>query len=124
MQVSKRLVVRKEIPMDNSKDLITSMDVSMAEYYCKNNNFERGLEIFREVIPTIYDEVERNNVINNYMNQALKYAQKMSSDKKYIEAIEQYREIMKFSGFPINVYKNIGLCMKSIGNADLAIKFL
>ena len=124
MQVSKRLVVRKEIPMDNSKDLITSMDVAMAEYYCKNNNFERGLEIFREVIPTIYDEAERNNVINNYINQALKYAQKMSSDKKYIEAIEQYREIMKFSGFPINVYKNIGLCMKSIGNADLAIKFL
>ena len=124
MQVSKRLVVRKEIPMDNSKDLITSMDVAMAEYYCKNNNFERGLEIFREVIPTIPDEVERNDVINNYMNQALKYAQKMSSDKKYIEAIEQYREIMKFSGFPINVYKNIGLCMKSIGNADLAIKFL
>ena len=124
MQVSKRLVVRKEIPMDNSKDLITSMDVAMAEYYCKNNNFERGLEIFREVIPTIYDEVERDGVINNYMNQALKYAQKMSSDKKYIEAIEQYREIMKFSGFPINVYKNIGLCMKSIGNADLAIKFL
>lgn len=124
MQVSKRLVVRKEIPMDNSKDLITSMDVAMAEYYCKNNNFERGLEIFREVIPTIYDEAERNNVINNYINQALKYAQKMSSDKKYIEAIEQYREIMKFSGFPINIYKNIGLCMKSIGNADLAIKFL
>ena len=124
MQVSKRLVVRKEIPMDNSKDLITSMDVALAEYYCKNNNFERGLEIFREVIPTIYDEVERNNVINNYINQALKYAQKMSSDKKYIEALEQYREIMKFSGFPINVYKNIGLCMKSIGNADLAIKFL
>lgn len=124
MQVSKRLVVRKEIPMDNSKDLIVSMDVAMAEYYCKNNNFERGLEIFREVIPTIYDEVERNDVINNYMNYALQQAQKMYSDKKYIEAIEQYREIMKFSGFPINVYKNIGLCMKSIGNADLAIKFL
>ena len=40
MQVSKRLVVRKEIPMDNSKDLIVSMDVAKAEYYCKNNNFE------------------------------------------------------------------------------------
>lgn len=35
MQVSKRLVVRKEIPMDNSRDLISSMDVAMAEYYCK-----------------------------------------------------------------------------------------
>ena len=124
MQVSKRLVVRKEIPMDNSKDLIVSLDVGMAEYYCKNDNFDRGLELYREVIPTIHDEVERNKVVNQYINHALQYAQKMYTDKKFIDAIEQYREIMKFSGFPINVYKNIGLCMKSLGNADLAIKFL
>lgn len=124
MQVSKRLVVRKEIPVDNSKDLISSMDVAMAEYYCKNNNYERGLQIFREAIPEILDEAERNGVINQYINQAVSYAQKLSLDKKYIEAIEQYRDIMRYSGFPINIYKNIGLCMKSIGNADLAIKFL
>ena len=124
MQVSKRLVVRKEIPMDNSKDLIISMDVAMAEYYCKNNNYERGLELFREVIPTIPDEAERNNLINHYMNFAIMHAQCMASENKNIEAIELYRDIMNYSGFPINVYKNIGLCMKAIGNADLAIKFL
>lgn len=124
MQVSKRLVVRKEIPMDNSRDLISSMDVAMAEYYCKNNNYDRGLEIYREAISSITDEAERNCVINQYINQAINYAQKLNLDKKYIEAIEQYRNIMKYSGFPINIYKNIGLCMKLIGNADLAIKFL
>ena len=124
MQVSKRLVVRKEIPMDNSRDLISSMDVAMAEYYCKNNNYDRGLEIYREAISSITDEADRNCVINQYINQAINYAQKLNLDKKYIEAIEQYRNIMKYSGFPINIYKNIGLCMKSIGNADLAIKFL
>lgn len=124
MQVSKRLVVRKKIPMDNSRDLISSMDVAMAEYYCKNNNYDRGLEIYREAISSITDEAERNCVINQYINQAINYAQKLNLDKKYIEAIEQYRNIMKYSGFPINIYKNIGLCMKSIGNADLAIKFL
>ena len=124
MQVSKRLVVRKDIPMDNSRDLISSMDVAMAEYYCKNNNYDRGLEIYREAISSITDEAERNCVINQYINQAINYAQKLNLDKKYIEAIEQYRNIMKYSGFPINIYKNIGLCMKSIGNADLAIKFL
>lgn len=124
MQVSKRLVVRKEIPMDNSRDLISSMDVAMAEYYCKNNNYDRGLEIYREAISSITDEAERNCVINQYINQAINYAQKLNLDKKYIEAIEQYRNIMNYSGFPINIYKNIGLCMKSIGNADLAIKFL
>ena len=40
MQVSKRLIVRKEVPIDNSKDLISSLDVAMAEYYCKNENYE------------------------------------------------------------------------------------
>ena len=48
MQVSRRLVVKKEIPIDNSKDLIQSMDVAMAEYYCRNNNYERGLEILEK----------------------------------------------------------------------------
>ena len=124
MQVSKRLVVRKEIPMDSSRDLINSLDIAMAEYYCKNNNYERGLGIYREAIANISEEVERNRVINQYINSAINYAQKLSLDKQYIEAIEQYRDIMRYSGFPINIYKSIGLCMKSIGNADLAIKFL
>ena len=124
MQVSKRLVVRKEVPIDNSKDLIVSLDVAVGEYYCKNDNFERGLEVYREVIPTIFDEAEKNAVITAYTNFALQYAQKLFAEKKFIEAIEQYREIMKFAGFPISIYKNIGLCMKSLGNADLAIKFL
>ena len=30
--------------MDNSKDLITSLDVAMAEYYCKNNDFDKDLK--------------------------------------------------------------------------------
>lgn len=124
MQVSKRLVVKKEIPIDNSKDLISSLDVAMAEYYCKNNNFERGLQIYRDTISSIIDEPEKNQITHQYINYALQYAQKLFLDKKYIDAIEQYRSIMNYSGFPINVYKNIGLCMKAIGNADLAIKFL
>ena len=124
MQVSRRLVVKKEIPIDNSKDLVNSMDLAMAEYYCQNNNFERGLEIFQELINKTEDEVEKNDITNRYINNALVYAQRLFNDKKYIETIEQYRNLMNFSGFPINIYKNIGLCMKFIGNADLAIKFL
>lgn len=123
MQVSKRLIVRKEIPIDNSQDLVNSLDVAIAEYHCNNKEFEKGLKVYREIIPQLVD-AERDQVVNKYINFALQYAQEMSKDKKWIEAIEIYRDIMKFSGFPINVYKNIGLCMKSIGNADLAIKFL
>lgn len=124
MQVSKRLVVRKEIPIDTSKDLINSLDVAMADYYCQNGNYEKGLDIFRETMKDIFNENDRYAIANKYLNHALAYAQKLANDKKYIEAVEQYRDMMKYSGFPVTVYKNIGLCMKNMGNADLAIKFL
>ena len=123
VQVSKRLVVKKEIPIDYSRDLINSLDIALAEHHCNNRNFEKGLEIYREIIPQLFDE-ERREITHKYIGYALQYAQNMSQDKKWVEAIEIYRDIMKYSGYPVNVYKNIGLCMKSLGNADLAIKFL
>ena len=123
VQVSKRLVVKREIPIDNSKDLVNSLDVALADYHCNNKNYEKGLQIYREIIPQLY-EPECNQVLNRYINHSLNYAQSMTVEKKWVEAVEIYRDIMKYSGFPINVYKNIGLCMKSMGNADLAIKFL
>ena len=123
VQVSKRLVIKKEIPMDNSTDLLNSLDIGLADYYCQNKDFEKGLGLYREILPKL-SGVELSNVVNKYINHALQYAQTMSSEKKWAEAVEIYRDIMKYSGFPINVYKNIGLCMKAMGNADLAIKFL
>ena len=123
VQVSKRLVVKKEIPIENSKDMINSLDIALAEYHCNNKNYEKGLAIFREIIPQLVDS-ERTNAVNKYINHSLQYAQNLMQEQKWIEAVEVYRDLMKHSGYPINVYKNIGLCMKSMGNADLAIKFL
>ncbi len=126
MQVSKRLVVKKEIPIDTSKefDLIKSMDVAMADYYCKSGNLEVGLKKYREALPKIIDDNERSIVVNKFLNYSMNYAQKLMNEKKYIEAMEEYRKMIEFQGVPITIYKNIGLCMKNIGNADMAIKFL
>lgn len=123
MQVSRRLVVKKEIPMDTARDLLYSMDTAMAEYYCNNKDFEKGLKIYREILPQL-DGREFEDVTQTYITYSLEYAQTKMQDKKWIEAIEIYRDLMKYSGFPITIYKQIGLCMKYIGNADLAIKFL
>lgn len=126
MQVSRRLVVAKDVPIDTLKenDLINSMDIAMSEQYCKAGNLELGLKKYREVIPKITNEAEKRNVINKYLNFAIAHGQKLMSENKFLEALELYREMMSFHGFPVSVYKNIGLCMKSLGNADMAIKFL
>ena len=77
MQVSRRLVTTKEIPIDTKKetDLINSMDIAMSEQYCKSGNLELGLKKYREVIPKIINENEKRNVINKYLNFSLGYGQ-------------------------------------------------
>lgn len=123
MQVSRRLVVKKEIPIDTAKDLLYSMDTAMAEYYCNNKDYEKGLKLYREILAQV-DGVEIENITQKYITYSLEYAKSKTLEKNYIEAIEIYRDLMKYSGSPITIYKQIGLCMKAIGNADLAIKFL
>ena len=126
MQVSKRLVIRKEVPLDTVKEseLITSMDIAMAEEYCKAGAFPLGLKKFRETIPKITSEHEKRNVMNRYINYAMGCGQKLIEAGKILPAMELYREMLDFPGFPVSVYKYIGLCMKRLGNADMAIKFL
>jgi len=126
MQVSKRLTVTKEIPIDLKKemDLILSMDIAMAEQYCKTGDFKTGLKKYNEVIPRIGNDETRRKVENAYLNYATTYGQQLMAENKYLEALEHYRNVMRLPGVPINIYKNIGLCMKNIGNADMAIKFL
>lgn len=126
MQVSRRLVITKEVPIEAKReaDLLTSMDIAMSEQYCRAGNMENGLKKYREVIPKIFDEREKRAVINKYLNFSMSYGQKLMNEQKFLEALELYREMMNISGFPVTVYKNIGLCMKRLGNADMAIKFL
>ena len=123
VQVSRPLFVRKEIPIENSAGLLYSLDSALAEYYCENKEYEKGLALYKEILNNL-PENEKFHTINKFINYSLQHANNYSKDKKWVEAVEIYRDLMKFSGCPINVYKNIGLCMKSMGNADLAIKFL
>ena len=126
MQVSRRLTVTKEIPIDVKKemDLVIAMDIAMAEQYCKSGDFVHGFRKYTEAIPHIQNEEEKRKAINDFFNFSTTYGQLLFNDKKYMLALEHYREVMRFPGVPITIYKNIGLCMKNIGNADMAIKFL
>ena len=109
MQVSKRLVVQKEIPIDVAKEteLLTSMDIAMAEEYCKAGDIPIGLKKFRDTIPKIYNEQEKRVVTNKYLNYAMTLGQQLIDALKFLPALELYREMLGFPGFPVTVYKNV-----------------
>ena len=106
VQVSKRLIVRKEIPLEISKDLVSSLDIALAEYYCTNKDFEKGLRLYRDIIPTLPDE-ERNNALNKYINFSMVYAQTMSQEKMYF--ISSSKKLPRFSPKRLSATREITL---------------
>ena len=126
VQVSKRLFIEKQVPIDVVKetDMIQSMDVAMADFYCASANYEKGFKKYKEVLPKIFDEDEKRKITDRYIRHGLVYAQKLHMDKKFLEELEVLRDLMQLPGFPITIYKHVGICMKLLGNADMAIKFL
>ncbi len=123
VQVSKKLLVRNEVTVEDTKDLTDSLDLALANYYCSTKQYERGLSEYKKIIPFLTGS-NRTSAIRNFIEYSLNYGGILFNDKKWTEALDVYREMMKMPGFPACVYKNIGLCMKSIGNADMAIRFL
>lgn len=123
VQISKQLIVKHEVPITNTKELNDSLDTALAEYYCKNKDYEKGLETYRTIIPFLDENIKRKT-IDKYTEFALNYAGILFKEKEYPKALEIYKDLMKYPNFPLCVYKNIGICMKLMGNADVAIKFL
>ncbi len=122
-QISKKLMVTDKFEVTNTKELTDVLDVAMAEYYCVHKNYEKGLADYKKIIPLL-DENAKKTAIPRYIEHSLNWGGILVKDSKYAEAVELYRELMNMPGFPVSIYKNIGLCMKSMGNADLAIRFL
>ena len=89
VQVSKPLVIKKEIPVENASELISSLDLAIADYHCTNNNYEKGLNLYREIISKSFGN-ERNVIVDKYINHSLKYGQVLTNNQKYIEAMKEW----------------------------------
>ena len=63
VQVSRPLVIKKEVPVENASELISSLDLAIADYHCTNNNYEKGLTLYREVISKTFGN-ERNAIVD------------------------------------------------------------
>lgn len=101
------------------------IDTAVAEYYCEQKEYEKGLEAYRGLIKKYECEcAEKSEAINNFIKYAFEYAAELAKDGKWGEAITLYREIMTYPDFPLVTYKNVGLCLKTMNKPNDALSFL
>ena len=82
MQVSKKLVIKKEVVIPNAMELMYSLDMVRADAYCKNANYEKGLAIYKDIISKTNGEQEKQKVIDQYINHIIIYERKIYLEKK------------------------------------------
>lgn len=98
------------------------VDKALADYYCSIEDYDKGLTLYKEVIPLL-PENEREPVISKYRDYALKAAAKLAKDKKWGEVLEIYRDIMEYPNYPAIILKNVGLCLSVIKRGKEALDF-
>ena len=123
VQISKKLVVKREVALDGAQELADELDLAMADYYCSKKDYVKGLAEYKRMFSKSI-ESQKKTILQKYIDYSLLYASQLMRESKWAEAVEVYKDLITRPGFPISIYKYIGLCMKSMGNADLAIKFL
>lgn len=107
------------ITLDNAS---STVELALAEHHCKNEEYEKGLELYKKVIPTL-PENKREEVLGKYREHALRATAGLAKDKKWVEVLDIYSDIMKYPNFPALVYKNVGLCLSVIKSGKEALEF-
>ena len=98
------------------------VDKALADYYCSIEDYDKGLELYKKIIPLVPEE-EKEATINKYRDYALKAAAKLAKDNKWGEVLEIYKEVIKYPNYPIILLKNIGLCLSVIKKGQEALEF-
>ena len=107
------------ITLDKAPVLV---DVALADYYCKNKDYKKGLDLYKASIPLLPEE-EKEDVLKKYRDYALQAASTLAGESKWGEVLEVYRDIMKYPNYPAVVLKNVGLCLSVIKSGKEALEF-
>ena len=60
------------------------VDKALARHYCSKEEYDKGLELYKKVIPTL-PEGEKEEVIKEYREFALKATARLAGEKKWVK---------------------------------------
>ena len=84
------------------------IDMALAEYYCSQKEYEKGLGEYRKLIG-IYEGEQKQRAIGELIKYSFEYAAQLAQENRWGEAISIYREVMTYPNPPVTIYKNIAI---------------
>lgn len=93
---------------------------ALAEYYCKNKDYEKGLQLYKDILNFKEDKED----IKKYVKYCIDYSVQFFKNREWAKILEIYKDIVKYGDIaPNNFYKNVGLALTALGSYESAISF-
>lgn len=96
-----------------------AMNLGIAEGFCRNGDIEDGLKLYK-IIQEKNKTLSNKNVINDIRN----LASVLFKEKKYTNALIQYKRLLSFTELLPQEYFYIAFCLAELGQNEFVLDFL
>jgi tetratricopeptide (TPR) repeat protein len=103
-----------------NEDMLNAINFGIAEGFCRNGDIEDGMALYKEI-----RNVSTQNLITpDFVEKIRNLAEQLFLNKKYTNALIQYKRILGLSELSAEEYLNTAICLIELDQTKAAIEFL
>ena len=102
--------------------MLTSINLGIAEGFCRNGDIEDGMALYKKIA---IGNTKLTNIISpEFIQKNRDLAEQLFKNKKYTNALIQYKRILSLTDLTANEYLNIAICLIELEQKEAALTFL
>lgn len=103
-----------------SEELFNAINLSIAEGFCRNGDIEDGMALYKQIQKSASDNIISPEFIEKIRNLAVQ----LFLNKKYTNALIQYKRLLSLTELSAKEYLNLALCLLELDQISAAVEFL
>lgn len=105
---------------DVNEQLLSSIDLGIAEGFCRNGDIEDGMALYRQIEQTSGVEI----ITLEFIEKIRDLAEQLFVNQKYTNALIQFKRLLNLCELSAKEYLNLALCLIELGQNEAAVEFL
>lgn len=102
------------------ENLLTAINLGIAEGFCRNDDIEDGMALYEQI--TLASS--KNIISPEFIEKIRNLAEHLFIDKKYTNALIQYKRILNLTELSAKECLNTAICLIELGQIEAGIEFL
>lgn len=104
------------------EDLLEAINLGIAEGFCRNGDIEDGMALYKKV--AVNNDELKKLISPEFIEKNRQLAQQFFKNKKYTNALIQYKRLLSFTDLTADEYLNLANCLIELGQEKAAVLFL